>query len=408
MVSLAWLSLFLSSDGRVNGSQNHPAKDFYLDAHYEFIDPDSDGHEEMAVLSNHSLPGPEIRVKKNDTVRVSVTNSLDNEGLTVHWHGLWMRGAIWSDGVAFGTQCPILDRQQFWYQFKAQQTGTFFWHAHAKSLRAEGMAGALIIEDDREPALFGYDEELPPLMLQEWWDDSTARTRSARLEQEGSQFKWVSIPASILHNGKGCVIKNQESGRCPLKTHTILNVTPGRTYRLRLINKSAMSYFNFAIAGHELLIVEMDGHRVKPIRVSSVEINTGQRISVLLRANQPPRDYWVQTQTRFRELLCGQAILHYSTAGQAAALPLSESPQCIPAHPLTVDYEHNSGGTGRSKSSSRRRRRRRHDSRVVYRDSTVVHASEVLSRYMNNIVAHEDVRTKYPLQPATRQLLMVG
>ena len=96
------------------------------------------------------------------------------------------------------------------------------------------------------------------------------------------------MPAAILHNGKACAA----NGPCSIDQLTVLRVRHGKTYRLRLINKAAMSYFNFAIDGHELTIVEIDGNLVQPKRVQSVEINTGQRISVLLTANRRPASYY--------------------------------------------------------------------------------------------------------------------
>ena len=61
-----------------------------------------------------------------------------------------------------------------------KHAGTFLWHAHAKSLRAEGMAGALIVAEASEPKLLGYHSELPPLMLQEWWHGAARADGAAR------------------------------------------------------------------------------------------------------------------------------------------------------------------------------------------------------------------------------------
>jgi FtsP/CotA-like multicopper oxidase with cupredoxin domain len=72
------------------------------------------------------------------------------------------------------------------------QVGTYFWHAHSKSLRAEGMTGALIIEDTAED--FQYDEERT-LMLTDWWHEQV-RVLAAGLAQK--TFRWVGDPASVL------------------------------------------------------------------------------------------------------------------------------------------------------------------------------------------------------------------
>ena len=52
---------------------------------------------ETAVWSyNGAVPGPEIRLRQGDRVRITVENKLD-EDTTVHWHGLRVPNAM--DGV---------------------------------------------------------------------------------------------------------------------------------------------------------------------------------------------------------------------------------------------------------------------------------------------------------------------
>lgn len=43
-----------------------------------------------------------------------------------------------------------------------------------------------------------------------------------------------------------------------------LSFTPGKTYRLRIINTSAFSAFFFWIDGHDMRIIEVDGVRTLP------------------------------------------------------------------------------------------------------------------------------------------------
>jgi FtsP/CotA-like multicopper oxidase with cupredoxin domain len=94
-------------------------REFQLTAEHALISPD--GIERLVVVANETFPGPTIRVKKGDTVRVTVTNNLDNEGLSIHWHGLWMQNTPWADGAAYTTQCPMLDKQTLLYEFTAYQ-----------------------------------------------------------------------------------------------------------------------------------------------------------------------------------------------------------------------------------------------------------------------------------------------
>lgn len=44
-------------------------------------------------------------------------------GLSIHWHGLYMKGTQHMDGVAMLTQCPIPAMTSFTYTFTADPPG---------------------------------------------------------------------------------------------------------------------------------------------------------------------------------------------------------------------------------------------------------------------------------------------
>ena len=51
--------------------------------------------------------------------------------------------------------------------------------------------------------------------------------------------------------------------------------------------------FFFAIAGHNLTVVGMDGSYLKPFTTSYVMISTGQTMDILVKANQSPGHYYM-------------------------------------------------------------------------------------------------------------------
>jgi len=291
--------------------------EYVWEARFVFLAPD--GVEKMIGTINGEYPGPEIRVKKGDTVKVQVTNDLANTGLTLHWHGILHAG--WFDGVASGTQCPIGEKETFTYEFEANEAGTYWWHAHTSTLRAPSLIGPLIVEDDM-PEPFEYDEELT-VLLTDHWNQKDDRTLVEGLRQQ--QFKWVGDPQTLLLNGRGCALSNwtacQEAGVEP----AYLDVEPGKTYRLRLINGGAMQFMTATVEGHNVTVVEMDGRYVEPFQVRDVDVNTGNRVSVLLEAKgQTSGSYWVHVQTKFRDtLIHGYAVLRYSND---TTLPDSDPP----------------------------------------------------------------------------------
>lgn len=69
---------------------------------------------------NGQVPGPELRVRQGDRLRIVVTNGLDEE-TTVHWHGLRLPNAM--DGVPHLTQKPIAPGETFTYEFDAIDAG---------------------------------------------------------------------------------------------------------------------------------------------------------------------------------------------------------------------------------------------------------------------------------------------
>ena len=105
---------------------------------------------ETAVWSyNGTVPGPEIRVRQGERLRITVENRLAEE-TTVHWHGLRVPNAM--DGVPHLTQKPIAPGETFVYEFDVPDAGTYWYHPHQRSFEqvGRGLYGPLIVEE-REP-----------------------------------------------------------------------------------------------------------------------------------------------------------------------------------------------------------------------------------------------------------------
>ena len=71
------------------------------------------------------VPGPTLRVKRGEEVRVRLVNEL-REPTIVHWHGVRLPNAM--DGVPHLTQHPIEPGASFDYRFRAPDAGTFWYH----------------------------------------------------------------------------------------------------------------------------------------------------------------------------------------------------------------------------------------------------------------------------------------
>ncbi|MCH8841193.1 MAG: multicopper oxidase domain-containing protein, partial [Planctomycetes bacterium] len=75
-----------------------------------------DGEFVEVWVYNGQYPGPEIRVKEGDKVRVNLTNNLP-EATTIHWHGLEVPND--QDGVPGITQPDIPTGGSWTYEFVA-------------------------------------------------------------------------------------------------------------------------------------------------------------------------------------------------------------------------------------------------------------------------------------------------
>src|SRR3546814_16175329 len=91
--------------------------------------------ETPAWCYNGQVPGPEIRVRQGDRLRIQVENGLDEE-TTVHWHGVRVPNAM--DGVPHLTQMPIKPGESFIYEFDAVDAVTLWSAQHQRSFEPAG------------------------------------------------------------------------------------------------------------------------------------------------------------------------------------------------------------------------------------------------------------------------------
>jgi len=136
-----------------------------------------DGVKKEVYLVNDLFPGPTIECRSGDTLVIHVTNAFPSEGVSIHWHGLEMRGFNAMDGAVGLTQCPIPANKTFTYEFRIgdEEAGTFWWHAHSQVQRGDGMYGGLVVH---KPAIsqskaveYSYEQEIL-LLIGDWYHRS--------------------------------------------------------------------------------------------------------------------------------------------------------------------------------------------------------------------------------------------
>ncbi|EXX65257.1 Fet3p [Rhizophagus irregularis DAOM 197198w] len=253
-----------------------------------------DGFSRQVWTSNGQYPGPMIRANKGDQIVIHIQNNL-GDFTTIHWHGIFQRGTTFYDGVAGQTQCLIATGTTFTYNFTGgEQYGTYWWHSHFRSQYVDGLRGALIIHDPKDPYLNDYDEEFV-MTLSDWHHEESESLVKKRMAPGYDGFN--PIPDSGLISGRGrcdCSKAPQGSKCVPDNPLAVYVIEKGKRYRFRVINTSAEAPFTFSIDQHPLRIIEVEGENVKPITMNKINIAVGQRYSVIVNADKEVNNFWIR------------------------------------------------------------------------------------------------------------------
>lgn len=122
-----------------------------------------DGRSLAVWAYNGTVPGPTLRIRLGETLRVRFSNALPHE-TTIHWHGVRLPNEM--DGVPSLTQPAVAPGDTFVYEFTPKDAGTFWFHPHVRSSEQveRGLYGVLIVEDVEPPP---YDRDLV-WVLDDW------------------------------------------------------------------------------------------------------------------------------------------------------------------------------------------------------------------------------------------------
>ena len=215
---------------------------------------------------NGMSPGPEIRVRKGERVRVRLTNNLD-EPTSVHWHGIRIDNAM--DGVSGLTQAPVPPGESFDYDFVVPDSWTFWYHAHNRSWNqvARGLYGPLIVEEPE--AGFDRDHDLT-LVIDDW---RLGNDGALDIASFGSLMDWS-------HGGRmgNWLTVNGES----LPTYAL---KAGEAYRLRLICAANARVFELDPARFGAKVLAYDGQALpEPVSLdySPFLLGPAQRVDLLV------------------------------------------------------------------------------------------------------------------------------
>ncbi|XP_010416527.1 PREDICTED: L-ascorbate oxidase homolog [Camelina sativa] len=266
------------------------------------------GVRQQGILINGQFPGPDIHSVTNDNIIINVYNSLD-EPFLLSWNGVQQRRNSFVDGV-YGTTCPIPPGQNYTYvlQMKDQIGSFYYFPSLAFHKAAGGFGGIRILSRPRIPVPFPDPAGDTTVLIGDWY-----KSNHTDLKAQLDNGKKLPLPDGILINGRS-------SG-------ATLNVEQGKTYRLRISNVGLQDSLNFRIQNHKMKVVEVEGTHTLQTTFSSLDVHVGQSYSVLVTADQPPRDYYVVVSSRFTSnVLTTTGVLRYSNSAGAVSGPIPGGP----------------------------------------------------------------------------------
>ncbi|ANK81404.1 MAG: copper oxidase [Rhizobiales bacterium NRL2] len=294
-----------------------------------------DLHGETPVWGyNGAVPGPEIRVRQGERLRITVENALAEE-TTVHWHGVRLPNAM--DGVPHLTQRPIAAGETFIYEFDAVDAGTFWYHPHQRSFEqvGRGLYGPLIIEE-AEP--FRVDRELT------WVLDDWRLTQSAEISDDFGNRHDISHGGRV---GNTVTINGRVPGEFPVRS--------GERVRLRLINAANARIFGLDFRDQAPTVIALDGQPVTPHEPPNglVVLGPAMRVDLIIDMTGEPGSratvadrFYEGLEYRLVDFAYDRSRLRDDAPDWPVALPANPLPEPDPAPARRHDVVFNGGMMG--------------------------------------------------------------
>lgn len=320
-------------------------------------DTNAGGFSRDAILVNGTFPGPPLKLKVGDCVDFTVINNMD-EVTGVHFHGIRQYGTPWADGTPGVSQYSIPSGESYMYQWTADESGSYFYHAHYKGQMMDGLIGAIVIQsaDDAEKPfsqisgasstdvaqMEAAEADIEVVFASDWSQFTFAEffaieqaanvddacTDSIILNGKGSVYcpsiDFLTANAAIqvpqVLNGtnltaKGCIPASNPSIQGPQYNRTLANLpaaaydlctaTTGSNYTytvdaskgwaaMSFINPGGFALLRVSIDSHKLYIYEYNGNYITPQYVDDFVLSNGERISFLIELNQTPGNYQIR------------------------------------------------------------------------------------------------------------------
>ncbi|MBI3399337.1 MAG: multicopper oxidase domain-containing protein [Deltaproteobacteria bacterium] len=229
----------------------------------------------MVWKYNDTFPGPEIRVKEGDVVKVKLINKSSAK------HGLFFHGLHVNPRVALQEQDIVVEPgYEYTYgEFVAGPAGTHLYHCSYNMAEhlSRGLYGAFIVETKPTPAGSKqgdepkYDKEFV-YILSDW--NSKA--------ENGDDHYGAGHPRTMLDNDITTINERAVTGDNPI----VMEAKKGERIRMRLANIGHLPHtLRFA---QGFIITHEDGYPIpQPKTQDSLTIYPGKRHDIVITAGNP-------------------------------------------------------------------------------------------------------------------------
>jgi len=227
---------------------------------------------------NGAIPGPTLRVRPGDVVRIHLVNSLppiaddgsgehdESSATNLHYHGLHVS----PDGDADNVFVHVHPGDFFDYEFQIPENhpGGLYWyhphhHGNVEHQLASGLAGAIVVEGELEtiPEVAAARERI--LFLNEIVIDPDGNTTTAA-HGPGAE-------TTTLFPVNGMI-------------EPTIDIRPGEVQRWRICAGNGDRFYRLALDGHVFTQIALDGNTfAEPLEASEILLLPGNRVEVLVK-----------------------------------------------------------------------------------------------------------------------------
>jgi FtsP/CotA-like multicopper oxidase with cupredoxin domain len=247
-------------------------------------------------------PGPVLRFREGEEAVIHVTNRL-SERTTIHWHGFIL--PYDQDGVIGHGFDGIAPGETHTFRFPMRQAGTYWYHSHAGAQEADGAYGAIIVEP-RAPEPFAWDRDHVILLNDAHPHQALRVLRNLKMSADYYNRQQRTLGDLVRDAGRDgiapAIADRRDWGEMRMMPTDIEDVQgyvplinglsaeqnwtglfrPGERVRLRIVNGSAMSFFDIRIPGLTMTVVQADGNDVEPVVVDELRIFVGETYDVIV------------------------------------------------------------------------------------------------------------------------------